>query len=153
MLLRREPAWTTSPLLTKPARTATAARGDAAMSAQAEQADATVHLRLPRRMGDDELSGLRQQLAACLGSGVTDIRVHVDEHEDLDVEVLRTLHGAGDYLRRRGGAVTLIGAQRSVLAKIAIYELGQLLERARRPATAGGPWTQAVPVALDPTSR
>lgn len=101
-----------------------------------QRADATVHLRLSRRMGEDELNGLRQQLAACLGSGVTDIRVHVDEHEDLDVEVLRTLHGAGEYLRRRGGAVTLVGAQRRVLGKIAIYELGQLLGRTRRPATA-----------------
>ena len=119
-----------------------------------QPADATVHLRLSRRIGEDELNGLRQQLAACLGSGVTDIRVHVDEHEDLDVEVLRTLHGAGEYLRRRGGAVTLVGAQRRVLAKIAIYELEQLLGQTRHPATApvvrnrataGGPLTVGAP--------
>lgn len=106
------------------------------MDPQAENADATVHLRLPRGLGDDDLGGLRQQLAACLGSGVTDIRVHVEEHEDLDIDVLRTLHGAGEYLRRRGGALTLVGAQRRVLTKIAIYELDQLLGRARRVATA-----------------
>lgn len=101
-----------------------------------QPADATVHLRLARRMREDDLNALRQQLAACLGSGVTDIRVHVDEHEDLDLEVLRTLHGAGEYLRRRGGAVTLVGAQRRVLTKIAINELGQLLGRTRGAATA-----------------
>lgn len=115
--------------------------------------DATVHLRLPRRIGEDELNGLRQQLAACLSSGVTDIHVHVDEHEDLDLEVLRTLHGAGEYLRRRGGAVALVGTQRRVLAKIAIHELGQLLGRTRRTAPARGRLPQAVPVALEPTSR
>lgn len=126
------------------------------------QGDATVHLRLPRGMRDDDLAGLRQQLAACLGSGVTDIRVHVEEHEDLDVDVLRTLHGAGEYLRRRGGAVTLVGAQRRVLTKIAIYELEQLLGRTRRPATAPvvrnrasarGPSVIAAPVTPSPRGQ
>ena len=99
------------------------------MSASVGDADATVHLRLRGRMGEDALTALRQQLAACLSSGVTAIRVHADEQEELDLQVLQALHGVADYLRRRGGELTILGARPRVLTTIAINELDRLLPR------------------------
>ena len=91
--------------------------------------DATVHLRLRGRLGEDAVTALRQQLAACLSSGVTAIRVHAEEQEELDLQVLQALHGVGDYLRRRGGELTIVGARPRVRTSIAINELDHLLPR------------------------
>lgn len=97
------------------------------MSAGTREDDATVHLRLRGAVGEDELTELRQQLAACLRSGVRDLRVHVDGQRDLDVAVLQALNGVSKHLASRGGAVTVHGASPRVLTKMAIHGMGHLL--------------------------
>lgn len=96
----------------------------------------SVRLRVRGPVGDDELSAVRQQLAACLCSGVTHISVHVGEQDDLDMDVLQALHGAAKYLGRRGGSLTVVDAGPRVLARIAVCGLDDLL----RPV-AGAPHT------------
>ena len=89
---------------------------------------AGVHLRLRGQLGDDEVTALRQQLATCLASGVTDIRVHVDEQSDVDLPVLQVLQGAGDYLAKRGGRLSLLGAGPAVVKKMRIHSLERLVQ-------------------------
>ena len=89
--------------------------------------DATVHLRLRGTIGEPEMTCLRQQLAACLHSGVHDIRIHAEEQADLDIAVLQALHGVQCYLTKAGGNILLIGAQPRVLSKIAMRGLEHLL--------------------------
>ena len=55
--------------------------------------DATVPISLRGRIDESALTCLRQQLAACLRSGVNAIRVHADEQDDLDLVVLQALQG------------------------------------------------------------
>lgn len=100
-----------------------------------DQKQAGVHLRLRGRLGDDEVTALRQQLATCLASGVTDIRVHVDEQSDVDLPVLQVLQGAGDYLAKRGGRLSVLGAGPAVVKKMRIHSLERLVPTADgRPA-------------------
>jgi hypothetical protein len=96
--------------------------------------DATVHLRLrgPGR-SDEELAALRQQLSACLVSGVLDIRVHLEDQDDVELRALQAMGAAGDHLRAIGGSLTVHGASSRVLDKLVVHELEQLL-----PAADGG---------------
>ncbi len=88
---------------------------------------AAVQLRLRGTIGDDELTCLRQQLAACLHSGVRDIRIHAEDQDDLDLGVLQALCGAHAQLARTGGRVTLLGARPKVRTRIAIHRMEHLL--------------------------
>jgi hypothetical protein len=90
--------------------------------------DATVHLRLrgPGR-SEEELAALRQQLSACLVSGVLDIRVHLDDQDDVELRALQALQAAGSHLRGIGGSLTVHGASRRVLDKLAVHGLVALL--------------------------
>lgn len=98
---------------------------------------AVVHLRLRGVVGEEELTGLRQQLAACLSSGVTDLRVHAHDQDDLDVAVLQALAGVAQHLARRGGSLHLVGASPRVRRRLRVHELEHLLpRRAKRPATS-----------------
>ena len=110
-----------------------------------DQKQAGVHLRLRGRLGDDEVTALRQQLATCLASGVTDIRVHVDEQSDVDLPVLQVLQGAGDYLARRGGRLSVLGAGPAVVKKMRIHSLERLVPAEGRSAP--------VPAAAAPSVR
>ena len=89
--------------------------------------DASVHLHLRGRFDDEGLAGLRQQLARCLASGVSDIVVHAETQPDLGLPALRTLYGAAAYLAASGGSLRLVGAQAPVLARLRVYELDDLL--------------------------
>ena len=94
----------------------------------AEPEQATVHLRLRGSLdGDDEVTALRQQLAACLASGVTDIRVHVEEQARLALRALQVLSGAGDWLAKQGGRLSVVGAGPAVLTTMKVYGLERLL--------------------------
>ncbi len=88
---------------------------------------AGVHLRLRGRLGKDDVTALRQQLATCLASGVTDIRVHLDEQSDVDLPVLQVLQGAADYLAKRGGRLSVLGAGPVVVKKMRIHGLERLV--------------------------
>lgn len=107
---------------------------------------AVVHLRLRGPLGEEELAGLRQQLAACLRSGVRDVRVHAEDQDDLDLAVLQALDGVSRHLAGCGGRVTLLGAQPRVLARVALHHLQHLLpaeqaaptEADRQPGRAAG---------------
>ena len=66
-----------------------------------------VCLRVRGPVGEDTLTTLRQQLAACLCSGVTHLGVQLDEPAAGDVRVQSALQGADAYLRRRGGGLTV----------------------------------------------
>ena len=112
-----------------------------------DQKQAGVHLRLRGRLGDDDVTALRQQLATCLASGVTDIRVHVDEQTDLDLPILQVLQGAGDYLAKRGGRLYVLGAGPAVVKKLRIHSL----ERLAPLVTEGGP--APVPAGAAPSVR
>jgi hypothetical protein len=101
-----------------------------------EQRSAGVHLRLRGRLGDEDVTALRQQLATCLAGGVTDIRVHVEEQADLELPVLQVLHGAGDYLAKHGGRLSVLGAAPGVVKKMRIHGLERLLPAGRSTATA-----------------
>lgn len=106
---------------------------------------AAVHLRLRGPIGDAELATLRQQLATCLHSGVNDIRMHVDEQEDLPLPVLQALHGVACYLHRHGGALSVVGARPRVRRKIRVNELHLLLPEPEpaRQAVGTGPAASA----------
>lgn len=112
--------------------------GRASGAPAADVSQASVHLRLIGRLGDEDLTALRQQLAACLCSGVTDIRVHVEEQDELDLPVLLALHGVAGYLQRRGGALTVVGARPRVVAAMTINDLVHLLPSEGRPAAVKG---------------
>ena len=110
---------------------------------------ASVLLRL-YTAGDDETARLRQQLALCLATGIDQIRVDVRRLDHLTLPALQALQGVSDYLRRKGGALTLVGAGPRVLATVTHLSLTQLL-----PSTAPTP-VPAVPerrTAPSPTSR
>ena len=92
----------------------------------------TVQLRLQRAVGDDDVAGLRRQLAACLCGGATHVSVLVGEQPDVDLTVLQALNGVAEYLHRRGGELTLVGVQPHVAAKIAVHGLTRLRQPARR---------------------
>lgn len=110
---------------------------------------AAVHLRLRGRLGDDDVTALRQQLATCLASGVTDIRVHLDEQSDVDLPVLQVLQGAGDYLAKRGGRLSVLGAGPAVVKKMRIHALERLV-----PPTLGGATdSPPAPVAISAASN
>jgi hypothetical protein len=108
--------------------------------------DATVHLRLrgPGR-SDEELAALRQQLSACLVSGVRDIRVHLEEQEDVELRALQALEAAADHLRGIGGSLTVHGASSRVLDKLAVHDLAGLLPAQAAPGQRpdAAPGTQA----------
>ena len=90
--------------------------------------DASVHLHLRGRLDEEALTALRQQLAACLASGISHVEVHVDAQPELELPVLRTLHGAAQYLRARGGALRLHGARPQVRQTLRTYQLHLLLD-------------------------
>lgn len=97
---------------------------------------ASVHLTLRGRLDDETVTLLRQQLAACLASGVSDIRVRIDEQVDVDLRVLQVLQGAGDHLAGRGGSLVVTGAQPRVLSRIRIHGLERLLPPGDEAAAA-----------------
>lgn len=101
--------------------------------------DAGVHLHLRGVLDEDAVTALREQLAACLGAGIRHITVHVEHQDDLDLPTLQVLQGAARYLRSRGGALVLTGAQPAVLRRLAVNEMTDLLgpqEVARTSASA-----------------
>jgi len=104
---------------------------------------ASVHLRLRGRLGDDDVTALRQRLAACLSSGVSDIRVHLEDQPDVDLAILNVLKGAGDYLRSLGGSLVVVGAQPRVLSTIRMNGLDRLLP-ALDPYPLSAPHPKAV---------
>jgi anti-anti-sigma regulatory factor len=116
-----------------------------------DQKQAGVHLRLRGRLGDDDVTALRQQIATCLASGVTDIRVHLDEQSDVDLPVLQVLQGAGDYLAKRGGRLSVLGAGPAVVKKMRIHGLERLVPPA--PGSAAGTPPPAVTVSATPSLR
>ncbi len=116
-----------------------------------DQKQAGVHLRLRGRLGDDDVTALRQQLATCLASGVTDIRVHLDEQSDVDLPVLQVLQGAGDYLAKRGGRLSVLGAGPAIVKKMRIHALERLVPPALDSAADSAP--APVPVSATPRLR
>ena len=120
----------------------------------ATEEQATVHLNLRGSLDDEAVTALRQQLATCLNSGVDEIRVRVDEQPDLDLQVLQVLQGAADHLARRGGSLTVHGAQPKVLSRIRIRGLERLLPPAetRRGADVE-PYPAERPAAEDTSTR
>lgn len=90
-------------------------------------AGATVHLRVRGRLDDEGLAGLRQQLATCLASGVTDIRVHLERQTDAALPALQTLRGAADHLAREGGSLLVLGASPEVSTRMRTYGFERLL--------------------------
>ena len=99
----------------------------AGSSADATRQDAGVHLHLRGTLDEDAVTGLREQLAACLGAGIRHITVHVDRQPDLELPALQVLQGAARYLKGRGGSLVLAGAQPAVLRRLAINEMTDLL--------------------------
>lgn len=91
-----------------------------------------VQLRVQGTLGDDEIAGLRRQLAACLCGGATHVSVELHEQPDVDLTVLQALNGVAEYLHRRGGALTLIGIQPRVAAKIVVHGLTRLCQPVAR---------------------
>lgn len=102
--------------------------------------DARIHLHLRDRRDDDLATAVRQQLAACLASGARDIAVHADDQPELDLDVLRTLQGAAQYLASCGGALTLVGAQPRVLDLLRIFELDAVRLAPARPEEVVEPY-------------
>lgn len=99
--------------------------------------DAGVHLHLRGTLDEDAVTALREQLAACLGAGIRHITVHVERQPELGLPTLQVLQGAARYLKGRGGSLVLAGAQPSVLRRLAINEMTELLapqELGRRTA-------------------
>jgi anti-anti-sigma regulatory factor len=86
-----------------------------------------VHLRVRGRLDDEGLAGLRQQLATCLASGVTDIRVHLGPGTDADLMALHTLRGAAEHLAREGGSLVVHGASPAVVTRMRTYGFEHLL--------------------------
>lgn len=91
---------------------------------------AAVQLHLDGAVGDDEVAGLRRQLAACLCGGATHVSVLLHQQRDVDLRVLQALNGVAEYLHRRGGALTLVGVQPRVATKIAVHGLTRLCQPA-----------------------
>ncbi len=116
-----------------------------------DQKQAGVHLRLRGRLGDDDVTALRQQLATCLASGVTHIRVHLDEQSDVDLPVLQVLQGAGDYLAKRGGRLSVLGAGPAVVKKMRIHSLERLVPPVTPPTLDSTP--AAVPASAATSVR
>lgn len=79
---------------------------------------------------DGDTAGLRQQLALCLAAGITRIEVDVHELDGLDGPALQALQGVADYLRRRNGSLTVVGAGDRVLGATASRRLELLLPSA-----------------------
>lgn len=94
----------------------------------AEARDASVHLHLRGPLDEEAVAGLRQQLAACLASGISRVEVHVESQSEIELPVLRTLHGAAQYLRDRGGALRLRGARAQVRRTLRTYQLNLLVD-------------------------
>ena len=118
-----------------------------------DHTQAGVHLRLRGRLGDEDVTALRQQLATCLASGVTDIRVHVEEQSDVDLPVLQVLTGAGDYLAKHGGRLSLLGAGPAVVKKMRIHGLERLVPPAFDGPPAATPVAAASSVRSAPAGR
>lgn len=97
-------------------------------------AGAMVHLRVRGRLDDEGLAGLRQQLATCLASGVTDIRVHLERQADVDLPALQTLRGAADHLAREGGSLLVLGASTEMSTRMRTYGFERLLPDATSTA-------------------
>ncbi len=97
-------------------------------------AGATVHLRVHGRLDDEGLAGLRQQLATCLASGVTDIKVHLGPQVDVGLPALQTLRGAADHLAREGGSLRVVGASPEIVTRMRTYGFERLLPDLRQPA-------------------
>lgn len=103
--------------------------------------DASVHLHLRGPLDEEAVAGLRQQLAACLASGISRVEVHVESQSEIELPVLRTLHGAAQYLRDHGGALRLRGARAQVRRTLRTYQLNLLVDpltsaRDAQPAAA-----------------
>lgn len=109
----------------------------------ATDGSAAVHLRLRGRLTDDDLTALRQQLATCLQSGITDLKVHVEEQEDLEVPVLQALDGVQRHLARSGGSLTLLGASPGVRRTVAVNGLQALLPEPAATAEPADPVAEA----------
>ena len=86
--------------------------------------EADLHLQGP---ADRTATLLRQELAEALRTGALVVRVHADDHPDVELDVLRSLDAARRVLGARGGTLVLLGASARAQARLRVHGLDAVL--------------------------